>query len=527
MAMRNFSLAMLFATLSFSAFAQTEVIPLYPGKAPGSESWNWPERRSEKNMFNTPLVYDVTTPTLTAFMPSGRNVTGTAVVICPGGGFQLLSIESEGNQVAEWLKAHGIAAFVLKYRLMHSETDNPAQEMMDKITGKKVDTSMQSVIKYAIEDGRQAVAWVRAHAEQYHISPEKIGIMGFSAGGTVTMGVTYAHDKASRPDFSAPIYPYIAQLLPVPADAPPLFVVAASDDQLGLAPTSPAVYSDWLKAKKSAELHMYEKGGHGFGMREQNLPTDQWIDRFGDWLDLHGLLIPLNPPAWMKGKTPEQLRKERKEGELRTRNDWGNLGRFAADNAKLEAPKAGEKRVVFMGNSITESWQNADPEFFEGKPYVDRAISGQTSPQNLLRFRQDVINLKPAVVVLMIGINDIAENTGTYHEENTMNHIAAMAEMARANSIRVVLSSVMPAFEFPWRPEMAPAQKVIELNKRIRAYAEKNGFVYLDYHSAMADERQGLPKKYSEDGVHPNLAGYKVMEPLAEKAIAEALKRKP
>ena len=523
--MRNFSLAVLLSCLFLSSFAQKDVIQLYPGKAPGSETWNWPERRSDKNMFNTPLVYDVTTPTLTAFVPANPN--GTAVVICPGGGFQLLSIESEGNMVAEWLKARGITAFVLKYRLMRSETDNPAQEMTDKIMGKKVDTSMRSVITYALEDGRRAVAWVRAHAADYKVSPDRIGIMGFSAGGTVTMGATYTHDKNSRPDFSAPIYPYIAQLLPVPDDAPPLFVVAASDDGLGLGPTSTALYNDWIKAKKTAELHMYEKGGHGFGMREQNIPTDQWIDRFYDWLDIHGLLLPLDPPNWMKGKTPDQLRKERKEGELRVKNDWGNLGRFAADNAKLEAPKAGEKRVVFMGNSITEFWQTTDPEFFKGKPYIDRAISGQTSPQNLLRFRQDVVNLKPAVVLLMICINDIAENTGTYHEENTMNHIAAMAEMARANGIRVVLSSVMPAADFPWHPGMDPAPKVIALNKRIRSYAEKNGFVYLDYHTAMADERQGLPKKYSEDGVHPNLAGYKVMEPLAEKAIAEALKRKP
>jgi lysophospholipase L1-like esterase len=180
-----------------------------------------------------------------------------------------------------------------------------------------------------------------------------------------------------------------------------------------------------------------------------------------------------------------------------------------------------------MGNSITEFWQYSDPEFFKNKPYVDRAISGQTSPQNLLRFRQDVINLKPTVVVLMIGINDIAENTGTYNEDNTMNHIAAMAEMARGNGVRMVLSSVMPAFDFPWRPGMGPAQKVISLNKRIKAYADKQGLEYVDYHSAMADERQGLPQKYSEDGVHPNLAGYKIMEPLVEKAIAGALKRKP
>ena len=515
------------AAMFCMASSAQEVYPLYPGKAPGSENWTWSEKRNEQSSIHDPVVYDVSTPTLTAFLPSERNNVGTAVVICPGGGFQLLSIENEGNLVAKWLQARGISAFVLKYRLMRTLTNDPGKEMSDKIARKIVDTTIGTVISMSIADGRAAVAWVRAHAAQFHYSPERVGIMGFSAGGTVTMGVTYEHDAASRPDFSAPVYPYVAKLLPVPADAAPLFLVAASDDQLGLAPTSSAVCTDWLKAGKKAELHMYEKGGHGFGMREQNLPTDGWIDRFYDWLDMRGLLLPLDPPDWIKGKTPEQLRKERKEGELRVKNDWGNLGRFKDDNAKLAPLKTGEKRVVFMGNSITEFWQYADPDFFKGKPYVDRAISGQTSPQNLLRFRQDVINLKPTVVVLMIGINDIAENTGTYNEDNTMNHIAAMAEMARGNGIRMVLSSVMPAYDFPWRPGMAPASKVISLNKRIRAYAETKGLVYVDYHQAMADERQGLPKKYSDDGVHPNLAGYRIMEPLVEKAITEALKRKP
>ncbi len=523
------ALLLICSLISLSSIAQNEVILLYPGKAPGSEQWDWTEKTTEKNAFNTPLVYNVTNPTLTAFIPSEGSANGTAVIICPGGGYQVLSIENEGIAVAQWLKSRGVAAFVLKYRLMKSLTDNPAQEMTDKIAGKVIDTSMLTVFRYAGDDGRAAVAWVRAHAAKYHISPNRVGIMGFSAGGGVAMDVVYRHDVSSKPDFAAPIYPYVdrSKPIPVPSDAPPLFITAATDDQLGLAPVSSGTYEDWIKAGKKAELHIYAKGGHGFGMRKQNLPIDQWIDRFGEWLDIQGLLYPANPTGWEKNFTPDQIRQFRKDDEKRNREDWGNLTRYAADNAKLAPVKSGEKRVVFMGNSITEGWIATDPDFFKGRPYVDRGISGQTSPQNLLRFRQDVVNLNPTVVVLMIGINDIAQNTGPYDEDKTMDNISAMAEIARSNQIRVVLCSVMPAYDFPWRAGLQPATKVIALNKRIKAYAEKNGFTYLDYHSAMADERQGLPVKFSEDGVHPNLAGYKVMEPLAEKAIAAALKKKP
>jgi lysophospholipase L1-like esterase len=205
--------------------------------------------------------------------------------------------------------------------------------------------------------------------------------------------------------------------------------------------------------------------------------------------------------------------------------DWAGLGKYDADNNDLRLPLPGEKRVVFMGNSITEFWKTTDSSFFTNKPYVDRGISGQTSPQMLIRFRQDVIALKPAVVVILAGINDIAGNTGPTTLENIFGNIVSMTELSRANKIRVVLCSVLPAYDFPWRPGLEPADKVIRLNAMIKAYADKNSIVYLDYHSAMADAKKGLDKRYTADGVHPTLAGYKVMEPLAEKAIAKALKR--
>ena len=179
-----------------------------------------------------------------------------------------------------------------------------------------------------------------------------------------------------------------------------------------------------------------------------------------------------------------------------------------------------------MGNSITEGWKNADSAFFaDEKNYIDRGISGQTTPQMVLRFRQDVIDLKPAVVVILAGINDIAQNTGPMTLDQTFGNIVSMCELAKANNIRVVISSVLPAYDFPWHPGLQPAEKVMELNKMLKDYAAQNNIVYCDYFSAMKDERNGLPESLSGDGVHPKLEGYKIMEPLAEKAIAEALKK--
>ena len=202
-------------------------------------------------------------------------------------------------------------------------------------------------------------------------------------------------------------------------------------------------------------------------------------------------------------------------------DDWPNLARYREDNARLKAPAPGENRVVFMGNSITEGWIYTCPEYFEGKPYIDRGISGQTTPQMLVRFRQDVIDLKPAVVVLLCGINDIAENTGPSTLEMIEGNITSMVELAKANGIKVVMCSVLPAYDFPWRPGLEPAEKVVALNKWIKAYAAENGHIYLDYFSSMADKNNAMKAEYSEDGVHPNKAGYLVMEGLLDKVLGK------
>lgn len=206
--------------------------------------------------------------------------------------------------------------------------------------------------------------------------------------------------------------------------------------------------------------------------------------------------------------------------------DWANTTRFKDENAKLTPPAKGENRVVFMGNSITEGWIRTHPDFFAGKPYVNRGISGQTTPQMLVRFRPDVINLKPALVVILAGTNDIAGNTGPSTLEMILDNLISMTELAKANNIKVVLSSVLPAFDYPWKPGMEPAMKIVKLNEMIKKYADNHGIVYIDYFSSMADERNGLKKELSGDGVHPKDAGYKVMEPLVEAAIKKALTQK-
>jgi acyl-CoA thioesterase I len=203
--------------------------------------------------------------------------------------------------------------------------------------------------------------------------------------------------------------------------------------------------------------------------------------------------------------------------------DFGGLDRFRKADAALPAPGPGENRVVFMGDSITEDWRLE--KSFPGKPYINRGISGQTSPQMLVRFRQDVIALKPKVVLILAGTNDIMENTGPMTTEQIGAMIASMADLATANNIQVVLCSVLPSSEFAWSPDLKPTPKIVELNAWIKKYAAEKGYIYVDYYSAMTDDRGGLPPNLSDDGVHPIAAGFDLMAPLAEAGIQQALKR--
>jgi acetyl esterase/lipase len=275
-----------------TSVAAQDVIPLYAGTPPGSEPANYPEKQYFSKNWNTEVVANVTKPTLTVFKPAPGIANGTAIVIAPGGGFMALSITSEGIDVAKYLAAKGVTAFVLKYRLAHTGED-ATQEFTNLIADRqKFNETIGKVIPLSIADGLAAVTYVRQHAAELGVSPDRIGIIGFSAGGTVAAGVAFRYAPDGKPAFVAPIYAAAGRLKDsaVPADAPPMFIAAATDDNLGLAPDSVALYEKWREAKKSVELHMYAKGGHGFGMRQHNIPTDHWIDRFADWLDLNGFL---------------------------------------------------------------------------------------------------------------------------------------------------------------------------------------------------------------------------------------------
>ena len=207
-------------------------------------------------------------------------------------------------------------------------------------------------------------------------------------------------------------------------------------------------------------------------------------------------------------------------------NEFANTSRYDKANLELKLHTTAHNRVVFMGNSITEDWLKIRPEFFDNKDYINRGISGQTTPQMLLRFRQDVVDLNPKVVVILAGTNDIAGNSGYISLEAIISTIKSMAEIANANDIQVIISSILPAIDYPWKPGLDPASKIIIINKALKAFSDENNFIYLNYYAAMVDDKGGLkvPEYTSaNDLVHPNKNGYLVMEKLAEIAIKKAL----
>ena len=204
--------------------------------------------------------------------------------------------------------------------------------------------------------------------------------------------------------------------------------------------------------------------------------------------------------------------------------DWPQLNRYRADNARLALPSSGQARVVFFGDSITDAWGRArGTRFFPGRPYINRGISGQTTAQMVVRFRQDVVDLHPAAVVILAGTNDIAGNTGLATLPMIEDNFRSMTELAQANHIRVILASVLPTSDYPWHPGLRPAGKVRALNSWLRAYAASRGETYLDYYAALANAQGGMDKRLASDGVHPTPAGYAIMAPLAQQAIERAL----
>ncbi|MEM9929541.1 MAG: GDSL-type esterase/lipase family protein [Bacteroidota bacterium] len=497
-------LILVFLFLGACTLVAQTVYPLYDGPPPGTEDWDWEEGISTDNPVQQKFVYNVTQPTLTAYLPPAAKASGTGVVIAPGGGFHFLSIENEGSKVAEWLNKQGIAAFVLKYRLVKSETDNPFVEVSTK---KNALADMATVFPHVTADGQAAIAYLRKNAEQFNLKTDQIGIMGFSAGGDVTMRTAFTGTGDSQPNFVAPIYPAMIGMADatVPKAKMPLFVAVAADDQLQLLPASTKLFEKWNAAGQAAELHVYERGGHGFGMLQQNLSSDQWPNHLLSWLKMNGYANDLNQQKSTERRKQEKLK--------RMETDYAQLSRYRAANAALPTSKPEDKRVVLLGNSITEGWARQDPDFFADNHFVGRGISGQTSPQLLLRFRQDVLDLDPFAVVLHIGTNDVAENTGPYDPDHTMSNIQSMVEIAQHNGVKVILAAVLPATKFGWRPSLGDrSQMIVELNRKLAALATAKSIPFVDYHTALTNGVGGMNEDIAADGVHPTSMGYEMMK---------------
>ena len=263
-------------TLLFTCSAKTQVVNIWPGTAPGSENWTQKERTADNTPIGT-VVFNVVTPTLTAYLPERTKATGTGVIIAPGGAFVALAIDLEGNNVARWLQEKGIAAFVLKYRIMEKRGEGiPAGMNMDEAG------------KYGIADGIQALKVVRQHAAEWGLSPDRVGFIGFSAGAMVTSGSLLQKDAAARPNFAAMIYGGPFGVIPeIPSKLPPMFLAWAQDDPLTLDPVV-KFYGALTSAGHKPEVHIFSAGGHGFGMRKQGTSSDHWIDAFYYWLEAQG-----------------------------------------------------------------------------------------------------------------------------------------------------------------------------------------------------------------------------------------------
>lgn len=273
-----------------ASLAAQKIITLYNGAAPGSENWNWKEKEFfVKEPLNANVAYNITNPTLTLFKPDSSN--GCAVIICPGGGFHVLNIENEGYKIARELNKKGITAFVFKYRVVQSLTEDPWLEMRRAMANYDSFLRKVAVVRgMAKTDLNRALVYLRQHAAELLIDPARVGVIGFSGGGALSANLAYNFTADARPDFVASLYSVITSIetRQVKPDAPPLFIAAATDDQMAPVSNSITLYNDWMNAQRPVELHIYAKGGHGLW----GVPARTWISRFGEWLEAQGLLKP-------------------------------------------------------------------------------------------------------------------------------------------------------------------------------------------------------------------------------------------
>lgn len=458
-------IAITFILLCFSANAQQKIIQLQGGE-------------SEPTLAVVPVDPMIQT-------------TGTSVIICSG-----KALYAQDSLFAKWLGKKGITTFLLK------------------------PTTAAAI---SATDIRSAINYVRAHAEDYHLRPNQICLLALPGANQGAISAVYDFATKERPDFAGLIEPRFPKNLSPSAkhNAPPIFIAALSDSKNTL------LYNDWIKAGQSIELHLYATDNSFRDLQKQDSTAGSWTRCFAGWMGREGLLKPLSNEEMPAKKKAEAFANLQKYYDNLLHNDWAWLSKYSSANAQVPAPAAGENRVVFLGNSITENWQNIDSSFFKNNHYIGRGIGGQVSAQMLVRFREDVINLQPKVVVIEAGTNDIAENRGPISLKNIFGNIVSMIELARANNITPIISSVLPATDFPWHHGLNPAPKIIKLNAMLKAYAQSHHIIYVDYWSAMVNDKDGINAKWSLDGfVHPNLKGYKVMEPLVQAAIHKALNEK-
>ncbi len=287
-------LKLLFIFFLFPALALgQDIIPL-PNRNDSGLSWEGEAHQFYFNEWKTEVITNVSNPHLEVYTPDPTIANGTSVIIAPGGGLFAHSIEKEGRRVARWLNQKGITAFVLQYRLLPMTKEGLNTMPQDD---KEIIEMVSPVLQLAIEDGKNAVGYVRENAQRWDIDQQKIGFMGFSAGGAVTIGVTLESGEEQLPDFIVPVYPWMKVIgeYTIPEEVPPMLVICASDDPGGIGPDSIALYSRWIDEGGRAGIHMYSKGGHGFGMETQGLPSDTWIDRFYEWAVTENFLDSKNP----------------------------------------------------------------------------------------------------------------------------------------------------------------------------------------------------------------------------------------
>ena len=273
----------LFAILFLQNATAADTLPIWPGTAPGSENWTWSEESSTQADGTIGTVRNVVKPSLVLYRPDVRLANGTAILVFPGGGFQNLAYGKEGDGIAKWLNSLGITAIVVKYRVAHSQSG----ETLDNDTKNE---RTKATIPLAVQDAKQAMRVVRQHAKEWDLKPDKIGVMGFSAGGYLAIALGASSEAETKPDFVAGIYPGSPGTMAPTHNSPPLFIAVAADDFL---PPTMRALDAWTKVEASVELHLYAKGGHGFALRKEGLPVNSWTDRFIDWMKW--LKIPVSP----------------------------------------------------------------------------------------------------------------------------------------------------------------------------------------------------------------------------------------